>query len=407
MSAFLVYSSITGILLSFIFFFFNRGYRTANRYLAGFFFFISLFVLSQYSGLYGDSEVLAALLASAPTPFVFLIGPFSFLYVRSVLRDNTRLSKTDYLHFVLFILELAGMMSYYFSSWDYKLSVARVLLSENWQVTHLNLNTLFVSPVNSYLRPLHLLIYLLMQWWLIRKYYRLKGRPSVPVLQQRVMRRWLLFQTITFSVFLLCFALISVYLFVYETRTTFRTNSWILLFIGALDVIVLTLCTLLFPKVLYGLPKIYVPEVPEQTEQPSSVSHMAVQDIPVQPEEDSKKSGWVSGIEKKLNDLYAASTPWTDKHFSIRTLSIELQEPEHHLRYYFNHHLQISFTVYRNRLRIAHAKKLLQDPANSHLSIEGIGAMSGFPSKSGFFALFRQETGMTPSEYQKKMLEEE
>ena len=85
MSVILLYSSITGILLSFIFFFYNRGYNTANRFQAGCFFCNSLFVRSQDSGLYGDSEVMAALLASAAKPFVFLIGPVSFLYVRSVL----------------------------------------------------------------------------------------------------------------------------------------------------------------------------------------------------------------------------------------------------------------------------------------------------------------------------------
>ncbi len=68
----------------------------ANRFLAEFFFFISLFILSQYSGLYGHPEILAALFGSAPTPFVFLIGPLAFFYVRSVLRDNARLSKSDY-----------------------------------------------------------------------------------------------------------------------------------------------------------------------------------------------------------------------------------------------------------------------------------------------------------------------
>jgi len=401
MSVILLYSYITGILLSFIFFFYNGGYKTANRYLAGFFFFISLFVLSQYSGLYGDSEVMAALLASAPTPFVFLIGPFSFLYVRSVLRDSTKLRPADYLHFVLFALELAGMLSYYFSSWEYKLSVARVLLSENWQVTHLGLNTIFVSPVNSYLRPLHLLTYVMLQWWLLRKYYRQSGRQQVPILQQRVMRRWLLFQTITFSVFLLCFALISVHLFIYDTRTAFRTNSWLLLLAGAGSVIVLTLCTLLFPQVLYGLPKIYAVKEPEQ---PATSIPAPTQEMQNPPENDEVKTGWVTSIEKKLNELYARATPWTDKNFSIRTLAIELDEPEHHLRYYFNHHQQISFTVYRNRLRIAHAKGLLENPQNSHLSIEGIGSLSGFPSKSGFFSLFKQETGMTPSEYQKKVL---
>ena len=93
--------------------------------------------------------------------------------------------------------------------------------------------------------------------------------------------------------------------------------------------------------------------------------------------------------------------PWTDPNFSIATLAIELGVPQHHLRYYFNQHLNISFSVYRNRMRVEHAKSLLQKADAEQYSVEGIGTLAGFSSKSSFFSVFKGVTGLTPSEYQK------
>ncbi len=397
MNVALLFSCITGMLLSFILLFFNKGYKTANRFLAGFFFFISLFILSQYSGLYGDSEVLAALFSSSPTPFVFLIGPFSFFYVRSIFRDNTHLSKADYLHFLLFALEFIGMLHYYLSSWEYKLSVARILLSNDWHVTQLSLNQIFVSPINSFLRPFHIIFYLVLGWSIIMKYYAKSKRPFIPFLQSQIVKHWLFSFFWVFTIFSICYCLLSVNLFMYNTRQEFQTNSGLLLLIGSLSVLLLNIFILLFPQILYGLPRIN--HISPATVQMSKVENTETE-IP-NPHHMATDSNVVSafGIEEKLSELYSKSQPWTDKNFSIATLAIILDVPEHHLRYYFNHQLAVSFSEHRNQLRVKHVQELLREGELSHLSIEGIGALAGFSSKSTFFSVFKKETGYTPKDY--------
>lgn len=405
----LLLSSITGIVLSFILFFFNKGYKTANRYLAGFFFFISLFILSQYSGLYGQSEVLAAIFASAPTPFVFLIGPLSFFYIRSVLRDHSGLSKADAFHFLLFLLEFIGMIPYFFSSWEYKLEVARVLLSDDWHVTHLSLNKIFVSPINSFLRPLHILAYMGLGWYLMLSYYRKPMRSFTPLAQTRLVKKWLFIFISVFTAFTVCYCLLTVNLLIYSSKQLFQANSTALLLAGSVSVLALNIFTLLFPQILYGLPRIIrlVPQ-PTDTNQPQSIKEAipettAPTTVSVEEEGDAHME---NEIAEKLAELYKNKQPWTDKNFSIATLAIQLHVPEHHLRYYFNHGLQVSFSEHRNQLRVEHAKQLLQDDTLHHLSIEGIGAQAGFSSKSTFFAVFKKATGQTPKEfleqYQKK-----
>lgn len=376
------------MLFSLILFFYNRGYRNANRFLAGFFFFISLFVLSQYSGLYSQSRWLAALLASHPTPFLFLIGPFSYFYTRSVLTDNATLKRGDYFHFLLFVLEFAGMLPYYFSSWESKLAIADTLLSNEWNVTQLGLNRIFISPINSYLRPLHLITYLLLNWLLI---FRLNKKPEESwfrVSQHQLTWKWLIGLQSVFTLFLICYGINTVNLFLYKSKAEFQANSAIFLFIATLSFILLNLILLFFPQILYGMPQLK--ESPEIKEEP---------DVPVRTPATARQ---MAEISTKVDAYLLKAQPWTDPDFSLDHLVEALEIPEHHLRYFFNHFRNTNFSQFRNRLRVEHVKQLILSPDNDHISIEGLGTLAGFSSKSSFYSVFKKETGLTPKEFKEQ-----
>jgi AraC-like DNA-binding protein len=58
-----------------------------------------------------------------------------------------------------------------------------------------------------------------------------------------------------------------------------------------------------------------------------------------------------------------------------------------------------SFAEYLQRQRIEEAKRLLDDPAERRTSMDAIGLLSGFGSRSAFYAAFRSRVGLTPSGY--------
>ena len=93
--------------------YYNRGYLTANRYLAGFMFFASLYVLENFYFFYGESLVMVIIFTMVHS-FFYLIGPFAFFYMRSILRDNSQLNRFDYLHFALFAISFIGYVPYFF-----------------------------------------------------------------------------------------------------------------------------------------------------------------------------------------------------------------------------------------------------------------------------------------------------
>lgn len=53
----------------------------------------------------------------------------------------------------------------------------------------------------------------------------------------------------------------------------------------------------------------------------------------------------------------------------------------------------------RAELRVKHAIDLLNTDAKERLTIEAIGEQSGFKTRSNFYTIFKENTGMTPREF--------
>ena len=97
--------------------------------------------------------------------------------------------------------------------------------------------------------------------------------------------------------------------------------------------------------------------------------------------------------------------PYVQVEFSLHDISLALNIPRIRVSNCFNKELNTSFPAYRNKLRVAHAISLLRRGAHLNTSIEGIAERSGFKSKSIFYSAFKEEYDMTPTEWMKKNLE--
>ena len=97
--------------------------------------------------------------------------------------------------------------------------------------------------------------------------------------------------------------------------------------------------------------------------------------------------------------------PYVQVDFSLHDISLAVNIPRIRVSNCFNKELNTSFPAYRNKLRVAHAISLLRRGAHLTTSIEGIAERSGFKSKSIFYSAFKEEYDMTPTEWMKKNLE--
>jgi len=105
---------------------------------------------------------------------------------------------------------------------------------------------------------------------------------------------------------------------------------------------------------------------------------------------------------KKLTYLLEYEKVYLDEDVSLNSLSKKLSVSYHLLSQIINEKLNKNFYDLINGYRIQEAKKQLSDPKNSRKGILTIAYDVGFNTKAAFNRVFKNYTGMTPSDYRKK-----
>ena len=90
-------------------------------------------------------------------------------------------------------------------------------------------------------------------------------------------------------------------------------------------------------------------------------------------------------------------TPYLDPELTLPALAQRLGTNASILSAVINNAFGRNFNDFVNGYRVEAVKKMLQDPANSHYSLLGIGLACGFNSKSTFNRVFKKMTGSAPS----------
>ena len=108
--------------------------------------------------------------------------------------------------------------------------------------------------------------------------------------------------------------------------------------------------------------------------------------------------------EKSIEQLISymvSEKPYKNPDLKLADVAQNLDISSHELSKLINENLQISFTEFINKYRVEEAKLLITTKSN--YTIEGIGNISGFNSKSAFYKAFKIHTGTTPSKYESKI----
>ncbi|MCL6273851.1 helix-turn-helix domain-containing protein [Muricauda sp. 2012CJ35-5] len=104
-------------------------------------------------------------------------------------------------------------------------------------------------------------------------------------------------------------------------------------------------------------------------------------------------------ILERLKTLMDAEQSYLDPDLAVSNVAEILQTNSKYISQAINHGMGIGFTDFVNGYRVLEAKRQLKNPDNKQLTLEAIGNISGFQSKSTFFRVFKKLAGKTPSEY--------
>jgi AraC-like DNA-binding protein len=396
----IVYLCAFSLFLSLTLFFYNKGYKGANRFLSGYLFCSAAFLLSQYFLIYNKSISLIAFSVSGIPSLFYLIGPFAYFYVRSILQDNLKLSKTDFLHFLPFLLIFIGTIPFLFSTWEYKCLLAKSIADGEFMQSKYNINFLIPKIINQLIRPPFAMLYLV----LISREFIKSRNVFKSFSHGKVVKIWLGLFFLLFSLTVVFYIIVQ--LAFYLNIQFLFDNLWVYYLLNSIAFVylVFNFSLILFPQILYGLPIskriIDYDDIHNNTKPIQNNNDITIPNI-------ENKLATLSAFFSNEYELeiesvihkWIADEKYLEVNASLVTFSNYTNIPVHHLSYYFNSILKVKYTDWRNLLRIEYAKSKIDSGFMKSITLEALSTESGFASHSTFIRSFKNVFGCTPSDY--------
>jgi len=327
-------------------------------------------------------------------PGSFFIGPFAYLYVRSVLGQSFRIKKTDYLFLVVPVLYMIQLYPLFLSPLSHKLEVVQgwmndrtLLLKEPEGLLPLG----WASPI----RVVYNAFFQVLQFKLIFDGRKKILEPARRNKQNIEIYNWLL----AFS-----FALSAMYVLVFvelvfHVRSVFDFHALTLM---TLSLTSLFICLYLMarPNILYGLTG-WLQE-PERVEEHRS-EESSVMASPVEPKRLTLSQEQGLAYKSAVEKHFLENQPFRRPGYALGDLSQETRIPAHLLSAFINQEYGKNFNELVNDYRVGYLEEMIMgSPDSFQYTLEALGKMAGFNSRTAFIAAVKKKTGKTPSEFFKR-----
>lgn len=383
----LLYFAVSVLLLSLILFIYNWNENKTAIYLGGFLTLLAWYAVTHYFTAIEKDPFWFAILYGNFAYLNLATGPLLYFYIRGTIRDSAQLHLKDALHFIPFGLNLVGLLPHILSPFSEKLALANLILANFDSLISFQIDWLVPIEVNFAMRPLLLLSYSCYSAYLI---YNFKKRQISPLesSQYRITFQWLFVLLTTTIISTACYLYFVIGFIKDKPELALLKLNWAT-YGMTFTLFSFTVFLLLFPQILYGLPHF----ISEQEESSTTYEFSLDEDL------EEKFSEFAEHVKTHLEN----EKPYLNPEFSLANLATSFDVPQHHITYCFRFIFKQSFTKIRTKYRIDFAKKLIDNPANNHLSYEGIGLESGFSTRSRFYAAFLEIEGCSPGEYREKM----
>jgi AraC-like DNA-binding protein len=343
-------------------------------------------------------------LLRAFAPFTFLIGPLTFVYIRSILNDELKFKKYDWLLLIPTILVFINFIPYY-------------LLPSYEKINYLNknfYNKVGIQDSGEGFLP-NIIYYIIRICWSgififvgFRLIYQFGKRSTKELLiKNKTLLNWLLnFNSLITAVFIV--AILKV--FVPTIKNTQITIADI--FLGAT---LLYICLKLFmcPQILYGvfqpLPKInnsydIAPENGLTKNQNISIliSNTDFSDKSIVENETINIEQTQQFKHKNLIETYfLTEKPFLRVDYSLNLLAKDIHIPRHILSAFINQEYGMGFREFINHQRVEFMIANINKPEWKKFTLEAIASECGYNSRTTFIKNFKEITGKTPSEFLK------
>jgi AraC-like DNA-binding protein len=367
--------AVQGILLS-AFLFSIKVNKIANR-LLGLVTLIWSLILIQFSvemqGIMDDFPHLFRTISS----LVLTLFPLQYLYVKYLLYDLKKFRKTDLLHFAPAIIYILIAFDFYFLSGPEKLNWIR-----NKTDFYLIADIIFNEIISA-----QGIVYSILIFIRLAKYKKEIGNYESNV------DKVILFVLYRGTILILISWIIGTVAVNLELlNIPVRVNLFIYVYLIIVLVIYIISYVALKTPEIFKLDASTMKVVLLKSHQITEIEDTDIKTI------DQNKPE-VETIDHDLNSLMENEKPYLEPDLNLLQLAEKVNLSRNQLSYIINQQHQMNFNEYVNSYRVSEVKKLMKDPANQHLKLLSLAYDAGFNSKASFNRIFKQMTGITPSQY--------
>ncbi len=347
----------------------RKGKKLSNRLLALFFILLIINLSDGLLTFYGFYTRFPAL-AHLEDGFVFLLGPTIFFYTRTMVYYDFKLRTRHLRHTIpFFVVTLSYQLYYHMQSDIRQQKIQDAILNQTLP------GFFYVSVILIYL---HVAIYL---WLSLRELarYRDKIRQRFSTLGE-INMNWLSFMLWS-VVFILAVSLVYTFVPLVGLRDYFNIVFGISFFLIFFFINAVVWKGLRQPEIFAGI-EFDTPATDSKIPETIDASIRIVQD--------------------KLASVMQEQKPFLSAELSLEGLAEKVGFSPKRVSQAINDGFGKNFFEYINEHRIREAERIFRESADPRLTVLEVMYASGFNSKSSFNGIFKQQTGMTPSEYKRQ-----
>ena len=340
--------------------------------------------LSSYGALIAFPHLIRAL-----SPFMYLIGPLFFVYMLCVTRNSGKLQPRDSVHFLFFALHFLELLPFYLKDAETKRQLAEIIQTD--------INVLFRSgsgiipiTVHYFFRIFLLNAYAVWMWIVIRSKSVREDEKKYEHL--KVIAMFFSGMTVLLTgIFLIGTSGFPKNLQSYGNLFLLNVLSLFLLF---------SFGFLIFSKHLTSFLNPRSSRPADEAENDEIDGNADVDPFEI-------LSGFTdSDLETFRIRIRAALTKEAITNLDLKAADIaeKADIPKRIFSALLSSQFGCSFRHLLNTCRVEEAKRLIEENEDELHSMDGIGSMAGFASRSTFYRVFKEITGMTPKAYKEFLL---
>lgn len=327
----------------------KKGSQRQNRLLALLIFSLGILIISRAIGYSPGSEKYFRLL-SIGFDFRFFIGPLLYLYLRSIFKPSRKMKLVDLLHSCVFIFVVISQYAnngYWINPWKVfvLIDIVQITIYLLWSFSEFKLTKLFIRSIDF-------------------------------KLEQRLIL-WLQFFIIS-NIITLLFLILS-WLFINKVIIVPYWDYWITRLVGFTNFVFINSIVYIALKI----PDLFISIKYKNSNLPEAIKER---------------------YKTKLIGYMETNKPYINPSLSLNSLADEISISSKHLSQIINNTFQQNFYHFINSYRIEECKRKLSDQTQIKDSVLEIAYEAGFNSKNTFNSAFKNNTGLTPSEFRKQKL---